>query len=339
MDNKKINFFKRIKLAIFNVEKYQEFALEKPNIALKYFIKLILVLAIIISLSAVYKFASMSEFFIDAFKNDFPEFTFSENTLVADEVTNTVREGKQIELSMIVDTTIESTDQKVNEYIIELNKHENGVIFLKDRVIIQLEGLVTQSNFSYADLNVNGLGEITKQSILETLENTNMSIIYIAFFISIALYMFMLYLISTAIEAVLIGIIGFFTAKIVRLNMKFTQTLSMSVYAITLSVLLNAIYTPIRLLTGFNIEYFSIMYTLIPYIYIITAILMIRSELIKQQIEIGKIEKVQKEVKEELEEEKRKEIERENQKRREKKKEKEKEEKNNNGEQPEGSEA
>lgn len=339
MENTKPNFFKRIKLAIFNVEKYQEFALEKPNIAFKYFIKLILVLAIIISLSAVYKFASLSEFFIDAFKNDFPEFTFSNNTLVADEVINTVREGKQIELSMIVDTQIESSDEKVNEYIIELNKHENGVIFLKDKVIIQLEGLVGQSSFSYEELNVNGLGEITKQSIMETLNNTNMGVLYVSFFISILLYMFMLYIISTAIETVLIGVIGFLTAKIVRLNLKFTQTLSMAVYAITLSVLLNAIYTPIRLLVGFNIEYFSIMYTLIPYIYIITAILMTRSELIKQQIEIGKIEKVQKEVKEELDEEKRKEIERENQKRKEKKEEKERQQKKNNGEQPEGSEA
>ena len=336
MENTKPNFFKRLKLAIFNVEKYQEFALEKPNVAIRYFIKLIIVLSIIISLAAVYKFAIMSEFFIDTFKNDFPEFTFSDNTLVAEEVINTVREGKQFELSMIVDTTIESTDKKVNEYIIELNKHENGVIFLKDKVIIQLEGLVNETTYNYEELNVNGLGDITKQSIMETLENTNMSVLYIAFFISIALYMFSLYIISTALENVLIGVIGFLTAKIVRLNMKFIQTLSMAVYAITLSVLLNAIYTPIRLLTGFNIEYFSIMYTLIPYIYIITAILMTRSELIKQQIEIGKIERVQKEVKEELEEEKRKEIEKENQKRKEKK---EKEEKKNNGEQPEGSEA
>ena len=85
-------------------------------------------------------------------------------------------------------------------------------------------------------------------------------------------------------------------------------------------------------------EYFSVMYTLIPYIYIITAILLTRSELIKQQVEIGKIEKVQEQVKEELEEEKRRELEeKEKAKKKEEqdKKEKEKEE----GGEPEGSEA
>lgn len=76
------------------------------------------------------------------------------------------------------------------------------------------------------------------------------------------------------------------------------------------------------------------LYTTIPYIYIVTAILMIRSELIKQQIEIGKIEKVQKIVKQELEDEKEN-----DEDNKEKEKKKEKKEEDNGGEQPEGSEA
>lgn len=332
--DKKINFFQRLKRAVFNIEKYQEFAQEKTIVAVKYFMKLILLLSVIITLGAVYKFGSMAGFFVDTFKTDFPNFTFSNNTLVADEVVSVVREDKNMQLSVIVDTEISGDDSKANEYIAEMSKYENGVMFLRDKMVLQLDGLSGQATYSYEELNTNSLGEITKQSIEDTLNNTNMGTIYVAFFISIVIYMFAIYLLSTFMETLLIAILGYLTAKIVRVNLKINQAYNMSVYAITLSVLLNAIYVPIKLITGFNIEYFSIMYTTIPYIYIITAVLMIRSELMKQQIEIGKIEKVQKIVKRELEEEKEAEKEK-----KEKKKDKEEKEEKDGGEQPEGSEA
>lgn len=330
----KINFFQRVKRAIFNIEKYQEFAEEKTIVAIKYFVKLILVLSIIITLGAVYKFGAMANFFMDTFKTEFPDFIFSENVLQADKVINIEKDENNIQLSVIVDTEIESNSSKVNEYITEMTKHENAVMFLKDKMILQLDGLEGQATYSYADLNMNAVGEFTKQSIVENINNVDMPTVYVAFFMSIVIYMFLIYLISTGIESILIAVLGYLTAKIVRVNMKINQTYNLAVYAITLSVILNALYVPIRLITGFNLEYFSIMYTTIPYIYIITAILMIRSDLIKQKMEIGKIETVQKIVKQELEEQ------RENDRKEKDDKEKEKKEEDKNvGEQPEGSEA
>ena len=41
MEDKKISFFKRIKIAIFNVEKYQNLISEDVKVAVKYFVKLI----------------------------------------------------------------------------------------------------------------------------------------------------------------------------------------------------------------------------------------------------------------------------------------------------------
>ena len=71
--------------------------------------------------------------------------------------------------------------------------------------------------------------------------------------------------------------------------MKFKSVYAMSLHAITLSVILNAIYLVVNTFTGFYIKYFDVMYTTISYIYIVTAILSIRQDLIKQQIEIGTI--------------------------------------------------
>ena len=69
-----------------------------------------------------------------------------------------------------------------------------------------------------------------------------------------------------------------------------------------ISIILSTIYSVVYSLTGFVIEYFDIMYLLVSYIYIIAAILIIKSDLIKQQMELQKIYKVEKEVKKELEE-------------------------------------
>ena len=334
---KKLNFFQRIKRAIFNIEKYQEFAEEKTIVAVKFFVKLILMFSIIVTLATVYKFGTTAEFFINSFKTDFPNFTFSNNELIAEQKASVVRKEGNIELSVIVDTEIASDDSKVNEYITEMTKTANSVMFLKDKMILQLEGISGQAIYNYEQLTAGtDIGEFSKQNIEDTLNNLNMGSVYTAFFISIIIYMFIIYLISTAMETILIALLGYLTAKIVRVNLRINHAYNMAVYAITLSVLLNTIYIPLRLITGFNLQYFAIMYTAIPYIYIITAILIIRSELQKQQIEIGKIETVQKIVKKELEEEK--EIEKDKQQEKKKKDEKEQEEKNN-GEQPEGSNA
>lgn len=61
---------------------------------------------------------------------------------------------------------------------------------------------------------------------------------------------------------------------------------------------------PVKAFLGFEIKYFDIAYDTISYIYVVTAILLMRADLIKQQIELTKIAEVQKEVKKEMQERK-----------------------------------
>ena len=137
MNKIKKGFFQRIKLAVFNIEKYQDLVTENLATAIKYFIKLILLFTIIISLGAVYKFAVISEFLIGAFEKDVPEFTFANNELVAEEVINTTSEYQDLKLRLIVDTTIENDEEKVKEYITEISKQENGAVIKGNRNSIE----------------------------------------------------------------------------------------------------------------------------------------------------------------------------------------------------------
>ena len=334
-----MDFLKRLKTSIFNIEKYQDFTQEKFTIAVKYLLKLILLLSIVIAIFTAYKFGNLASFFMDTIKSDFPEFTFENNELVAEEVIDIVKENKTEKIKMIVDTNIENETEIVNKYITEIGKYPNGVVFLKDRMIISFEAATGQITYNYADLELTKDKEINKEKLIESLDGINRISMYISIFIVVLLYMYVIYLISVALDIVFVGIIGYLTSKTVGIRMKLPQVYSMAIYSITLSVMLTALYTPIRLLTGFNMEYFSVMYTLIPYVYMITAILMIRADLVKQQIEIGKIKKVQEEVKNEIEERKKEEKKKEKEKE-EKKDKKEGKEKNEKGSgEPEGSEA
>ena len=96
-------------------------------------------------------------------------------------------------------------------------------------------------------------------------------------------------------------------------------------------------------MTGFEIKYFGIMYNTISYIYLITAIILIKSDIIKKQTEFMRVVEEQEKIKLELERKKAEEEERrkeeESKKEEKEKNESKKKKKKDDGTSPEGSEA
>ena len=78
-------------------------------------------------------------------------------------------------------------------------------------------------------------------------------------------------------------------SKMVFIPLKFKAVFNMAVSSITLAILINMIYLVLNVMTGYIIKNFQIMYTIISYIYIITAILILRTELIKKDTDNKKI--------------------------------------------------
>ena len=78
--------------------------------------------------------------------------------------------------------------------------------------------------------------------------------------------------------------------------MRYVALFNMSVYSITLSMLLNIIYVIVNIFTSFNIEYFDVMYISVAVIYLFAAIFMIKADFIKKQQELIKIAEVEKQV-------------------------------------------
>ena len=104
------------------------------------------------------------------------------------------------------------------------------------------------------------------------------------------------------------------------------------VHSLTLPILLNALTILLYTFTGFKITYFDAMYMGIACIYIVAAILMIKSDVIKNQKELAKIIEEQLRIKMEMEKGK------ENKKQEEKEKEDEEEQKEEKKEKKENKE-
>lgn len=158
------------------------------------------------------------------------------------------------------------------------------------------------------------LDEAHAQELNEQLNMYDSKTLETMFVIVCMISIFISYFIITLVDILILSIFGVITCFFTKISMKYRAVFNMSVYAITISVILRLVYEGLLLLADFKIKYFNIMYTSVAYICLAAAIFMIRSDLIKQQIELMKVieEKKQKAIDDEQkerkdEEEKRKE--------------------------------
>lgn len=259
---KKIGFFKRLKMAIFELENYIQFISEKSGKAIFYSLKLVIILSfIIVAANAIFVYAKYNNptNYLD---NIVPNFVYQDskleidkNDLTTDEKKATAEVMKQLSPSIkeiFSGQTYSKTD--LMQYVQE---NERNIVIIGVAVVF-IEGIF--------DLFI--------------------------FWIMIA---------------ILTSFIGWIVLKFLRIKMKYSRLYALSTYASTLSIILTVIYTMLNTFFGVYIDVFDYLSMLISYIYITAVIYMIKSDLIKQQLELIRIATVQAQVKEQLDKEKEKE--------------------------------
>lgn len=332
MKTKKIPFFKRIKDAVINFDKYLAFSEEKLSIAIKYIIKLALIFTLVITIALTIKVVQEAKNVIDRFQNEAPEFSFQNNELIIEGDSKKIVEGDRSGyFGLIVDTQNGNLSD-----VKEAGDYQRVVAVLKDKISIRdAEGV--EASLTYEELSQDyDLNSVNKDSALQFLSSSNMIKIYAILAVIIFVYFFIAYIIQFLLDILLLSVVGYLLAKIIGVKFKYKAIFNMSAYAITLSIILYLIYMIVNLFTGFTIKYFEIAYNAISYIYIITAMLIIKSDLIKQQIEVGKIVEEQKKIREEN---KREQEEKDKKPKEDKKEKKEKKEEKGEEGEPEGNRA
>lgn len=344
-ENHNEGFWKRIITSIKDFDKYIDFAVEKFGTAFKYFIKLMLLFCIVVTIAFTYKFAVTVNNGFEYFKTEIPNLSYSDGILTVESTEPVVLDNKE-EIIQYVVIDVNAEEQTKSDYISKLRNYDNAILFLQDRVYVKNSMLSDPMEYVYKDLaNQYGIQDFTKEQAIDYIDSLDKTAIYLTVFITMGIYVFIIYFISVFIDVIMLAVLGFLVSRIVGIKIKFQPILNMAIYAITLPVILNMLYIVLNTCTGLTIKYFQWMYSTISYIYMIIAILMIKADLINKQKELMKIveeqEKVRKEIEErKLKEEEKRQKEKEKEEKKEEKKEKKKEDKDNNiGEEPEGSKA
>ena len=337
---KGMGFFKKVKYSIFNIEKYPEMATEGIGKTLSYIAKLVVILAVVLSIWTLYQTYQMINEGTNYLENQFPDFLYSNGTLTVDSEEAIVIENEQFG-KIIVDTNTDS-EETINQYLNQINEYGVGALVLKNRVVLKNITMIGEVSYNYQEsFNSMNLTEFNKQDVVNYVQNGQINTLYFSVFISLFIYSFAMYFINTLWYAIIIGIIGYFTMLLLKMRMRFVAVFNMAIYALTLSTILNILYLMVNMLFNFTIEYFSIMYITVATIYLLAAIFILKTDLIKKQAEVMKIVEAQQNVKKEIEEQEKEERQKKDKEEENKKKEDKKEE--NKGDvkddEPEGSNA
>ena len=319
----KMNFFNKVKYSIFKIEKYPDMAAEGVGKAISYMSILVAILAVILCIGMLYQTHDLLQDGIHYIQNEFPEFSYKEGILkVESENVITISEDDSVMGKTIIDTKAED-EQTINQYINSVTESGQGIIILKDKAIIKSSGVAGTVSYSYKDaLEQLGVNEFTKQDVVNYANSSQIVTLYVSVFLTVFVYAFIMYLLTTISNAVLLSFFGYITTLLARIKIRYAAIFNMSVYALTLSIILNMLYVAINVFITFNMEYFQVMYVAVAAIYLVAAILILKTEFIKQQFELTKIAEAQEIVKKEIEEQEQKDKE---EKEREERKEKDKE--------------
>lgn len=257
METRKISFFKDLYKSITDFDYYKQIVDSKTSKCFAYFFILILIYAIVATIVISYstsKNMNQIKRFVDTEIN---ELDYNDGILSVNANTPKSYYNNQI----IIDTSgNEITETKGARAIFEKEKFS---ILMQDQYI----------SFPYKfffDDNYN------KEDIINLFEFKNHAVMIII------MSMIVTYIslgISTILDILVVALIGYILCRIIgNTKIGYKKSLNISIHAITLPVILAMIYLLLNAFTGFEVKYFSTMYTSISTIYVATAVILMKTE-------------------------------------------------------------
>jgi len=272
-DTLKTGFFKKVWNSITKIEKYPDMAAEGLGRAFIYICKVVAILTIIICLGTMYETYQMLEEGVEYLKNEFPEFSYKDGILDIQAEEKMIISEKDSYIGRTIIDTNTDEEEAINKYINEIQDYGSGIIVLKDKVILKNSAVVGTINYNYNELI--GQLEITqfnKQTVIDYFQSTQVIKLYVSIFITVFVYAFMMYLLTTLSNIVFLSVFGYLTTWFARIKMRYVAIFNMSIYALTLSIILNILYIIVNMFISFNMEYFQVMYVSVAEIYLVAAI-------------------------------------------------------------------
>ena len=170
---------------------------------------------------------------------------------------------------LVLADTKDLDETKINEYKDKINLYDIGVLILKDKVYLKNSYTGTDlQEIPMSDIgSIYGKSEFTKQDIVNDINSINMISLCISLAFTVFLGFFITYLIMSILDIIILALLSNIVAILLRVRMKVSALVNISVHAMTLPIILLLIYAIVLMTTGFEIKYFNIMYRGIAYIY------------------------------------------------------------------------
>ncbi len=343
----KQGFFKKLWYSIIKIEKYPDMAAQGLGKAMGYLSKVVAIMAIVLCIGMLYQTHNLIQQGVDYLQNEFPEFSYKDGILNVESETPIEIKENPVFGDIIIDTNTEE-QETINQYLNKIGEAKDGIVVLKNEVRIKNAAVAGIISYSYKDTLASfKVNEFTKQDVINYINSSKMITMYVSVFITMFIYAFIMYFLSTVSNAILLSFFGYITTVLARIRMRFVAIFNMAVYALTLSSMLTILYIAVNIFVPFNMEYFQVMYMAVSAIYLVAAILILKTDFMSKQMELMKIAETQEIIKRQLEEKNRQDEEEQRKKEKKEKQDKQdkqekKEEKksdNNVGEEPQSSNA
>ena len=322
------------------LKKYGELSAEGVGRALGYLFKISLIVGLVISFGTLFKINTFKQKGIDFLNEQVGEYTYS-NGILKVEKEEPIRAPSSTFGEIIIDTRVQN-EEEINKYINSLEE-KKGILVLKDKILVK--GMLGEGTVSYIyenTLNDINIYELDKEQTINYLNGPQMWKIYAVAFAIVFVYATTVVLLPIIFNAIILSIFGYLVSFLARVKMRYAAIFNLAAYSLTLSIILNTIYIIVNMTTGFTITYFQVMYIGVAVIYMIAAILILKSEFLKIQQEVTKIVEVSKQKENDKQEDKEQDDQKQNENNQEDNKndnqEENKEEKDKTVEQPAGEE-
>ena len=277
--------YKKFWYSITKFEKYPEMATEGVGRAFSYLVWLMFIFSILVVIGLLFKFHGVVKEGIKYLDANFSEINYKDGNLSVVSNNNTFIS----EIGNVTISTNEISQEEILQYKNLSNTDKLEIVWLKDKVIFKVRS--TTGELTYKDVLGNfGIEEFNKESLINYLSNEIKSPrLYVTYGVIMLAYSFLGYFLAILLDILILSLFGLLTTVIARIEIRYRAIFNMSVYAITLSTFLQLINVFIKLFTDFNIKYFDLMYTAISFICLAAAIFIIKSDVIKKQLQLMQI--------------------------------------------------
>ena len=284
--NTEINIFKKIWYSIGKPKKYEEMSQEGIKKAIKYISILIILFSFIVSGLVVIKIHENYNEQIEYVQSNIPELTYKEGVLKLETEKELILSHQIVEQTIggkVIINTNEYNDELKKSYLDKITTEgKYGVILFSEKMIMVAKPNeeIQTKEYEYTEVFETYFDEdleFNKKDVINYLEEIPYSNYYITYCVTYFLSMFII----MAFNAVVMSIIGLIYAKILKINTRYKNILCMAIYATTIAVILNIIYSIIQFIFNISIPFFDIIYIAVPYIYLVIALLAMKPKVEK----------------------------------------------------------